>query len=127
MEARGHDGRMSDNIVIRSSQFERKDGVDVDYLPTSEDVFENLEQFSEKELETLGLRCWKESHYLFPHEWYDYIPEGFEVVTIMGRTEEFEQGVTDNDKRFGVLSYGIIRGEDSVEDLYDEPELVKRD
>jgi hypothetical protein len=44
----------------------------------------------------------------FPAEWYDHIPEGFEIVTINGAMKPFERGVTDDDRRFGLLAFGIV-------------------
>jgi len=108
---------------IHSSQFERVDGKTIDYIPSNDAVFEELENFTEEELLELGLQCWKGSHYLFPHEWYDAIPDGFEVVDINGKIEEFEHGVSGDDKRFGVLPYGIIRGNNSVDDIYEDGAL----
>lgn len=45
---------------------------------------------------------------LFPHEWYEHIPDGLPVVDIFGREERFRLGKTDDDKRFGCLSFGVI-------------------
>lgn len=47
--------------------------------------------------------------WLFPHEWYDIIPDGFIVTGLHGEQYPFEKGKTDNDKRFGCLGYGIMR------------------
>lgn len=46
---------------------------------------------------------------LIPGEWYNSIPEGFELIDICGHKELFKKGETDNDIRFGCLAYGIIR------------------
>lgn len=45
--------------------------------------------------------------WLFPAEWYDRIPEGFPVVDIFGCLETFQRGTTD-DRRFGMLSFGVV-------------------
>lgn len=47
--------------------------------------------------------------YLLPAEWYNSIPDGFELVDICGKKEFFKNGKTDNDQRFGCLAYGILR------------------
>lgn len=47
--------------------------------------------------------------WLFPHEWYDIIPDGFIVTGLYGEQFQFEKGKTDNDRRFGCLGYGIMR------------------
>lgn len=46
---------------------------------------------------------------LFPHEWYNSIPNGFMVTGLSGEQYAFEKGKADDDKRFGCLPYGIIR------------------
>jgi hypothetical protein len=46
---------------------------------------------------------------LIPGEWYRLIPDGFMVTDIFGITEPFIKGETDDDIRFGCLSYGIRR------------------
>lgn len=46
--------------------------------------------------------------YLIPNEWYEYIPDGFDLVCISGKAEKFKRGRTDNDIRFGCLAYGIM-------------------
>ena len=44
---------------------------------------------------------------LFPGEWYNIIPEGFEVTGLYGETYKFEKESSDDDIRFGCLPYGI--------------------
>lgn len=46
---------------------------------------------------------------LFPHEWYGLIPDGFMVTGLNGERYAFKKGVSDDDKRFGCLPYGITR------------------
>ena len=46
--------------------------------------------------------------WLFPAEWYDSIPNGFPIVDINGCIEQFERGKTDDDRRFGLLAYGVV-------------------
>jgi len=82
--------------------------------------FEVLRKMSASALRELGLRPWGrredadgneiagETLYLFPGEWYWSIPAGFEVVDIFFETEKFVPGRTDNDIRFGCLSFGIL-------------------
>lgn len=45
---------------------------------------------------------------LFPAEWYASIPAGFPIVDINGKLEDFEPGKTDDDRRFGLLAYGVM-------------------
>lgn len=44
---------------------------------------------------------------LFPHEWYNVIPENFMVTGLYGEQYPFKKGDSDDDKRFGCLPYGI--------------------
>ena len=44
---------------------------------------------------------------LFPAEWYEIIPNGTLVESISGEKESFMRGVTDDDRRFGMLAYGF--------------------
>lgn len=48
---------------------------------------------------------------LIPACLYDKIPAGVEIVDIFGNKEIFEPGVTDNDHRGGMLSFGVLRTE----------------
>ena len=65
-------------------------------------------------LKAIGCCAWDEPDakgnqlWLFHAEWYSHIPAGFAVTDIFGDTEAFEPGVTDDDRRFGVLSYGVV-------------------
>lgn len=45
---------------------------------------------------------------LFPRDWYDFIPNEFEIVDIFYKTEKFKKGLTDKDSRAGYLAYGIL-------------------
>ena len=73
--------------------------------------FDKLRSMSKKELTDLGFGLWDEKGgealMLFPSEMYDQIPEGFEVDAILGETEEFHKGVSDDDTRANSLPYGI--------------------
>lgn len=112
-----------DVVEIVGPQFGRPEGSPkpVGVLPS---VFTRLHTMSDGELRLLGCRAWDEpggpqavpgqtvaGHvlYLFPAEWYERIPNGFEVVTISGRREKFERGRTSDDRRFGVLAYGVLK------------------
>lgn len=46
--------------------------------------------------------------WLFPAEWYAAIPAGFPVTDINGCIEPFIPGKTDDDRRFGLLAYGMM-------------------
>lgn len=87
------------------------------------DVLKGLPSQSPGMLRELGLRPWNDPNdpedagvtrriggtlWLFPGEWYHYIPDGFVVTDISGCQEWFESGTTDDDIRFGCLAYGIV-------------------
>jgi len=107
MEALGV--RAGDTVEIITPQFEREDGVRP-FLPDSWSI---LHKLSKETLEAIGLRAWDEPDesgqvlMLFPWEWYDYIPNGLLVTDINEETEPFKNGETDDDKRCGVLAYGV--------------------
>ena len=69
--------------------------------------FDALKALSHEELKNFGLGMWDTGHYLYPLEWYDFIPDGYEVVDIFGDREAFKHGETDTDTRFGVLAFGF--------------------
>ena len=94
-------------LVIVGPQFEREDGIKPISNPAG--LFEQLHTFSHETLKALGMRLWNESGLmLMPMEWYDHIPEGFEMLSINEDKVVFEKGKTDNDYRMGMLAYGII-------------------
>lgn len=101
-----------DTIQIVMPQFERTDKIKIAYFPKTMEEYEFLKTFSEDSLKKLGLGIWdktdKGTHWLYPHEWYDYIPNGLTVTNIFGEDEIFEKGKTDDDKRYGMLSFGFI-------------------
>lgn len=47
--------------------------------------------------------------FIFPGEWYNAIPNGFEVTTIILSKSVFDKNTFNNDVRFGCLSFGVIR------------------
>jgi hypothetical protein len=101
-----------EKIEIITPQFERTDSVQV---PQSVDFsdWESLPTMSKETLQELGLGIWnadnEKTHWLFPKEWYSIIPNGLMVTCIDGDQESFERGVTDDDYRFGMLSFGFVQ------------------
>jgi hypothetical protein len=95
---------MNRDIEVVTPQFERVDGKEV---PAAPEDFEALRDLDADHLTDLGLQSWDGTLYLFPAEWYEHIPEGFEVRTINGETEQFDPDTTSADQRFGALAYGI--------------------
>ena len=106
-----------DKINIVTPQFERPDGRIVEVPSFTPEDWANLPKKSEQELKDLGLGEWDETsegtHFLFPQEWYSIIPKGLKVLSISGKEMTFIPGVTDDDYRFGCLSYGFIKPKDN--------------
>jgi hypothetical protein len=73
---------------------------------------ELVSKLTAKQLTKHGFRKWdnkKPTLMLIPKELYGSIPNGFELTTIFGKKEKFKNGVTDNDSRFGMLAYGVLK------------------
>ena len=100
-------------VDVITPQFERQDGINVEWMPDDKMDIYGLSDADDAELEELGLRRWNDDQWLFPVEWYDHIPDGTLIEDINGKVEEFERGVTDDDRRFGVLPFGIRNGENA--------------
>ena len=102
-----------EKLEIIGPQFERTDGVQVPTPDLSIAEFQQLATRDEETLKAMGLGIWDSNdthtHWLFPKEWYSIIPEGLEVVSISGNSEVFQRGVTDDDYRFGMLSFGFLQ------------------
>ncbi len=79
------------------------------WVPRTMTEFEHLRTLTCEELKAIGCGRWEEATtlMLFPATWYEHIPAGFEVVDINGDKEAFVPGVTDDDRRFGRLAYGV--------------------
>jgi hypothetical protein len=96
-----------DSVEIVTPQFEREDGIDP--ISNPQELFGKLRWLPKKTLTAIGMRPWGEHGlWLFPYQWYQHIPNGFQLTDIFGATEAFEAGVTDDDYRAGVLAYGIV-------------------
>lgn len=80
------------------------------HAPAGFAEFTKLFDMTDEQLVTLGCGCWDGGLFLFPAEWYDYIPTGFPVESIGGEVEKFEHGVTPSDTGFGLLAYGVRVG-----------------
>jgi hypothetical protein len=101
-----------DKLEIVMPQFHRTDDVQVSAPNLTPDEWNNLGKLSLARVRQMGFQVWDDDakgiHWLFPAEWYDYIPNGTKVVDINGNEEVFVRGETDNDMRFGALSFGFI-------------------
>ena len=96
-------------VHITGPQFDRDDGRKPIQLYPNEQAsfFDALKEMPHETLVQIGLQLWQVGHYLYPAEWYDFIPDGYVVTGIFGEDEPFKHGVTDNDRRFGALSFGF--------------------
>lgn len=94
------------NLISENNDRSENDVIQIPIINSDEDYFEvdnsKLEMTSEPLEED-------EMVMLFPHEWYDLIPDGFMVTGLFGETYPFKKGESDDDRRFGCLSYGIRR------------------
>jgi len=123
IEALGIDA--GDELQIMTPQFNRSYDIEINFIPHDEGEIKALMETAPKDiLVKMGVCVFYtdeqddeptylnrgEIHYLFPGEWYDYIPNGLEVVGIFGERYKFIHGQSDNDIRFGCLPYGFVRG-----------------
>jgi hypothetical protein len=102
-----------EKLEIKTPQFERTDGVQVPVTDFSKLDWESLPMRGEATLKALGLGIWDKeddyTHWLYPKEWYTLIPDGLAITSINGDNETFVRGETDDDYRFGCLSFGFIQ------------------
>lgn len=102
-----------DTIQMMTPQFERTDGEQVPAPMLSPQEWANLYRMDDATLKALGIGIWDKTnegtHYLFPKEWYGIIPKGLMVRDIGENESPFEPGVTDDDYRFGYLSFGFFK------------------
>jgi len=119
--------KKGDKIEIITPQFERDYKLEIDFIPQDKNELTALIESAPKEiLQKMGVGVWcsyktdkeavektylkpDEIHYLFPHEWFNFIPQGFECVSISGNKFKFDKKTADDDMRFGCLSFGFIR------------------
>jgi hypothetical protein len=117
-----------DQVIITTPQFVRpRNDPAPASPPSSPDEWLLLTKESKQVLKERGLRAWSQvikianelcwenvddngTHILmvFPGEWYSKIPLGLEIIDIFGVTETFVPGQTDDDIRFGCLSFGVV-------------------
>lgn len=102
-----------EKVELITPQFTRTDGLIVSYFPKTVAEFELLPMLRAENLLKIGCQKWDadrfHTHWLYPHEWYSSIPDGLEIVGLTGEREKFVAGETDNDIRFGALSFGFIQ------------------
>jgi len=94
-------------VSIRTPQFERINGIEPVIPEGGEKWFDMLKALPPETLKAIGLQEWEKNHWLYPGEWYDFIPQGYIVTDINDENESFVHGETDDDIRFGCLAYGF--------------------
>ena len=87
--------------------------------------FNSLKSLNNQSLIALGCGKWdyvwqkgnteRVIHWLYPSEWYDHIPEGYEIVGLSGKIDKFSKDESDDDIRYGCLPYGFIGEEIQIE------------
>ncbi len=97
-----------ETVQVTLPQFDRTDGRIISIGPPDAAWLDMLKKAPLSVLTDLGLQNWDKNLWLFPAEWYDHIPEGYEVVDINFEPESFRKGQTDDDRRGGALAYGIL-------------------
>jgi len=100
-----------DEVQLITPQFDRADGRIIAYFPRTVAEFDALKKLDDHALKAIGCGLWDEGHWLYPHEWYWNIPNGYIVTDINGDEEPFVPGQSDDDKRFGCLAFGFKQGE----------------
>jgi len=102
-----------EKVVFKTPQFERTDGKNIIYFPETRDEYSKLVTLNDYILKDMGCQIWNRTenttHWLYPGEWFDFIPEGTIVTSISGATEIFVKNKFDDDIRFGALSFGFIQ------------------
>jgi len=102
-----------ETLQISTPTFNRTDGRLVTYLPNTPQEYDAIKNLSPESLKKVGCQIWDKengkTHWLYPCEWYEHIPDGTEVVSISGNTDIFFKEKTDDDRRYGVLAFGFIQ------------------
>lgn len=104
------DMRDGETLVIQTPQFERTDDAEPAEPPLTYKAMNSLRKASKDELSSLGLQKWSDDTglWLLPHEWHPHIPDDYPLLSIMDRTKTRADMPANPDKRFGVLSVGIV-------------------
>jgi len=96
-------------VEIITPQFERTNGIDPVIPEGGERWFDMLKALPAETLKQIGMGEWKTGHWLYPAEWYEFIPNGYTITDINGEDKLFIPGETDDDIRYGCLAYGFKR------------------
>lgn len=112
-----------DEIHIMTPQFERPKGLPEPGAPPADMIafVAEVPLMSPEALRKMGFGAWGSPEdaegnelrgqgmlWLFPGEWYPSLPARLKITTISFGEETFIPGKTDDDIRFGCLSYGVM-------------------
>jgi hypothetical protein len=99
-----------ETLVIQTPQFGREDGVEPGEPPLTEHAMDRLKHADESDLKELGLRKWSDETglWLLPHEWHPHLPPEYPLLNILDEWTSRSEMPAKPDKRFGVLSAGIV-------------------
>jgi len=99
-----------DELVVQTPQFERPDDVEPAEPPLTHEAMDALKRADKDELDELGLSKWSDETglWLLPHEWHPHIPEDYPLLSILNEWTTRADMSANPDKRFGVLSVGIV-------------------
>ena len=123
--------KKGDTVNIDSSPIDRNYKITIKYIPeTKEELQAVIDTAPPFILKQMGIGIWKSYqdckkhkeipprylgkdmvHYLYPKEWYNFLPEGINIIDISGKVEKFKRGFTDDDARYSCLAYGFVRKE----------------
>jgi len=97
-------------LVVQTPQFERQDGIEPGQPPLTHDAMDRLTEADKETLKELGLRKWSDETglWLLPHEWHPHVPPEYPVMDILNEWTTRSEKPATPDKRFGVLSFGIV-------------------
>ncbi len=112
-------------VKVLLPQFDRIDNMAVLIKPKNAKWFDTLKTAPPSILRDLGMQPWDDDLWLYPAEWYDYIPEDYEIVDINGKIGSFHKGKTDDDRRYGALAYGFKVGNIETEQALKEDDNGK--
>lgn len=81
--------------------------------PPAGEGWAGLKLLPAAELQRIGLVRWDHAGpdgfalWLFPASWFNAIPDGLEVTSIMGNTGKWEAAAASNSQRAGCIAYGF--------------------
>jgi hypothetical protein len=103
-----------DIVNFTGPQFNREYDLEIKWHPETTEEFDTVcKELPVDILKKMGVCVhYKEKDktlYLFPGEWYNFIPEGYLVDDVFGYREPFHKATNSPDIRYGCLCYGFTR------------------